>query len=52
MRQLAEWIDRVLSGAGSEDVTGQVRQEVSQLCREFPIPAAKEAEDQAKVRQL
>jgi glycine hydroxymethyltransferase len=43
MRQLADWIDRVLSSGGAADVTARVRQEVSQLCGQFPIPAAREA---------
>ncbi len=38
MRQIAQWIDRVLKSRGDESVRKEVRAEVEDLCRRFPIP--------------
>ena len=37
-RQLAAWIDEVISSNGDESVLRRVRQQVLQLCAAFPIP--------------
>jgi glycine hydroxymethyltransferase len=37
-RQVAEWIDQVLSGRGDEALIARIRGQVSDLCRRFPIP--------------
>jgi glycine hydroxymethyltransferase len=38
MRQVAGLIDRVLKAKGDEEVIGQVREEVRELCGRFPLP--------------
>jgi len=42
MNKLADWIDRILSSAGSEEVIRQVRGAVREFCKQFPIPAQRE----------
>ena len=37
-RQLAGWIDEVISSNGDESVLGRVKQQVLQICEAFPIP--------------
>jgi len=37
MRQIAEWIDRVLTSPKDDGVRESVRGEVSQMCEDFPI---------------
>jgi glycine hydroxymethyltransferase len=39
MKQIAEWILKVLSHVGDKAVETQVREEVRQLCSRFPIPS-------------
>jgi glycine hydroxymethyltransferase len=39
MRQVGQWIGRVLKNMENETVRNEVRQEVMQLCRRFPVPA-------------
>ncbi|MEE9211700.1 MAG: serine hydroxymethyltransferase, partial [Phycisphaeraceae bacterium] len=38
MKRVADLIDRVLASAGSQKVLEQVRAQVSELCRQFPMP--------------
>jgi glycine hydroxymethyltransferase len=38
LRQVAAWIDRVLKSGGSADVAKQVRGEIVDLCKRFPMP--------------
>jgi glycine hydroxymethyltransferase len=38
MKQIAEWIDKVLASGGDDQVIGEVRKETAELCREFPVP--------------
>ncbi len=38
MRRIASWIGRVLKSRGEESVRKEVRGEVEELCRRFPIP--------------
>jgi glycine hydroxymethyltransferase len=38
MPTLADWIRDVLAARGDRDVTGRVRGEVGELCKQFPIP--------------
>ena len=38
MRQIAQWIGRVLKSRGDESVRKEVREEVEAICRQFPIP--------------
>ena len=38
MRQVAEWIDRVLGAAGDEKVAETVRGEIVDFCKRFPMP--------------
>jgi len=38
MRQVAAWIDLVLSSNGDQAVLAKIRGEVAELCRQFPIP--------------
>lgn len=37
-RLLAGWIDDVISGGGGEAICAKIKQEVLELCQEFPIP--------------
>jgi glycine/serine hydroxymethyltransferase len=37
MRQLADWMDQVASKPDDEKTLKQVREEVRELCREFPL---------------
>ncbi len=37
MERIAGWIGRVLSAPASEEVIGEVRGEVQELCRAFPL---------------
>ncbi|MBW3018999.1 serine hydroxymethyltransferase [Candidatus Woesearchaeota archaeon] len=37
MKQIAEWIDKVLSDIDNEMVQQQVKQEIIELCKKFPI---------------
>ena len=39
MKQIAGWIDQVLTCGGDEDVLQSVRGQVEELCGQFPIPA-------------
>jgi glycine hydroxymethyltransferase len=39
MKQIARWIDKVLSCGGDKNVLQSVRGEVTELCERFPIPA-------------
>lgn len=39
MRQIARWIDEVLSDPDNEAVLTRVREQVRQLCRQFPAPS-------------
>lgn len=39
MDLIAEWIDRVSKHLDDEAVLAKVRQEVQELCRQFPVPA-------------
>jgi glycine hydroxymethyltransferase len=38
MKQIAGWIDQVLSSGGEEQVINKVRGSVGELCRQYPIP--------------
>ena len=38
MKQIAEWIDQVLSNNGDDKVVSLVRHETVELCRQYPIP--------------
>ncbi len=38
MAQIADWIDRVLTGKGDNATARSVREEVVDLCKEFPLP--------------
>ncbi|MDP6057670.1 MAG: serine hydroxymethyltransferase [Pirellulaceae bacterium] len=38
MRQVAEWMDRVLSSGGDRSTCEHIGDEVSQLCRQYPMP--------------
>ncbi len=38
MVQLADWIDQVLTGKGSQSVTVDVRRQVEALCERYPLP--------------
>jgi len=38
MRQVAEWIDRVLASKGDKKTLNTVRGKVEELCRQFPLP--------------
>ena len=38
MKQIADWIDRVIRAGGAEQTIREVRSEVTDLCRRFPIP--------------
>jgi len=37
MKQIAEWIDKVLKAKGEEKVVSMVRNATAELCRQFPI---------------
>lgn len=37
MKQIAEWIDRVLSNHDNETIKKQIRKEVKELCEKFPL---------------
>lgn len=37
MAQIAAWIDRVLASKGDESVAGDIRGQVVELCKQFPI---------------
>jgi glycine hydroxymethyltransferase len=37
MKQVGEWIARVINNIDNEDVIAQVRSEVSELCARFPV---------------
>lgn len=37
MKQIAEWIDRVLSNHNNETIKNQVRKEIKELCEKFPL---------------
>jgi len=41
MQQMADWIDFVLGSRGDTQTIRRVRDEVSQTCRAFPIPAVR-----------
>ncbi len=38
MRQVADWIDQVLDARGDEKVATQVRGEIVEFCKRFPMP--------------
>ena len=38
MTRIGQWIDRVLAARGDEETCRQVREQVAELCREFPLP--------------
>ncbi len=38
MRQIAGWIDRVLTSGGNADTAQKVRAEIAELCAQFPMP--------------
>ena len=38
MRQIADWMDKVLSSGGDDKVVSNVRNETAELCRQYPIP--------------
>lgn len=38
IKQIANWIDKVLSSGGDEKIISNVRNETAELCRQFPIP--------------
>ena len=38
MRQIADWIDRIIRAGGDEETVRQVRGEVTDVCRHFPMP--------------
>ncbi len=38
MKLIAGWIDEVLTSDGSEEVTSKIRNKVTELCEQFPIP--------------
>ena len=38
MRRVGTFIDRVLKAKGDEAVINQVREEVRELCAQFPLP--------------
>ncbi len=44
MRQVAAWIDKVLSSGGDENTLSEVRREVGELCSRFPVPNSVAAE--------
>ncbi len=37
MRQVAKWIDRVLKSGGDAAVAGEVRGQIVDLCKQFPL---------------
>ncbi len=39
MRQIANWIDKLLSSKGDKKVISQVRSETEELCQQFPLPS-------------
>lgn len=41
MKQVAAWIGHVLASAGDGTILGKIRQEVRDLCRQFPLPDEK-----------
>jgi glycine hydroxymethyltransferase len=41
MRQVAEWMDRVISAADDEAVAQRIRDEVQDLMRQFPAPGCR-----------
>ncbi|MGC9455122.1 MAG: serine hydroxymethyltransferase [Phycisphaerae bacterium] len=43
MKQVAGWIDKVLSCDGDEKVISQVREQVRELCGRFPVPNSVES---------
>lgn len=38
MKQIAQWIDQVLSSDGDEKTVSNVRNDTAELCRQYPIP--------------
>jgi glycine hydroxymethyltransferase len=42
MRQIAAWVDTVLTGNGDEDLLDRVGREVLECCKDFPVPACTE----------
>jgi glycine hydroxymethyltransferase len=45
MRTIAGWILRALRSASDEPALAEIRREVSELCQQFPVPAARLAHD-------
>jgi glycine hydroxymethyltransferase len=45
MRTIAVWILRALRSASDETALAKIRREVSELCQQFPVPAARLAND-------
>jgi glycine hydroxymethyltransferase len=45
MRTIAAWILRALRSASDETALAKIRREVSELCQQFPVPAARLAND-------
>jgi glycine hydroxymethyltransferase len=39
MRQIAAWIDSALAHAGEKPTLTRVRDQVRELCKQFPAPA-------------
>jgi glycine/serine hydroxymethyltransferase len=37
MKIIAGWIDQILTSDGDPALAGNIRKQVSELCREFPI---------------
>jgi glycine hydroxymethyltransferase len=37
VRQVADWIAEVLDAGGAEGVVARVREQVTTLCRRFPV---------------
>ncbi|MFW5966226.1 MAG: serine hydroxymethyltransferase, partial [Persicimonas sp.] len=38
MRQIVDWIDQAIDNPDDDDTLGRIRDEVTQMCAEFPVP--------------
>ncbi|MFP4053180.1 MAG: serine hydroxymethyltransferase [Phycisphaerae bacterium] len=38
MKTIADWVDRILTSEGDEEVISAVRDEVGEMCRQYPVP--------------